>query len=391
MDIDQMKNRIEWLDEERRKDKATISDLQKKIKKIEGLQNKANTQSKESNSELTRLGVMVSKIDKFEDLLTKNNFENKKALEAQDTRHKRREKERKKAHNSELQTQNRTIAEIQNNIKSLDKIRDEINSRKENEVRFTKFFSETEEMVKKFKDGEADRNQTVKSIETERLKDSKKLADIQAEVSAIRRRTDEQRVKIELTEDSHKKIENRLAESMLTENERLENQRKFLEKVRLDQTEKDKIWKEWKMRFDKFEDQTKQLDNFLRDYTDSELAVRRAKEEFNKITEQISRRIHEITEIQRLGEERFRQEWAGFKADDQKRWANYTLTEEERFRESNREIENMAEQTTNLEDNFQELQDIVQHLKEQSDIRLKTLLAAFRDWISEEERFASSF
>ena len=30
-----------------------------------------------------------------------------------------------------------------------------------------------------------------------------------------------------------------------------------------------------------------------------------------------------------LTEERFRQEWVNFKADDQKRWTNYTLAQEE--------------------------------------------------------------
>ena len=34
MDLDQLKNRIEWLDDERRKDKATIAELQKKLSKI---------------------------------------------------------------------------------------------------------------------------------------------------------------------------------------------------------------------------------------------------------------------------------------------------------------------------------------------------------------------
>ena len=41
--------------------------------------------------------------------------------------------------------------------------------------------------------------------------------------------------------------------------------------------------------------------------------------------QRFDRRLNEITEMQRLVEERFRQEWVSFKADDQKRWTNYTL------------------------------------------------------------------
>jgi hypothetical protein len=45
------------------------------------------------------------------------------------------------------------------------------------------------------------------------------------------------------------------------------------------------------------------------------------------------RRINELTEMHRLTEERFRQEWISFKTDDQKRWTNYLLTQEEQQQE----------------------------------------------------------
>ena len=41
----------------------------------------------------------------------------------------------------------------------------------------------------------------------------------------------------------------------------------------------------------------------------------------------------------RLTEDRFRQEWVAFKADDQKRWTNYSLVQEEQSRELNRQFE----------------------------------------------------
>lgn len=390
MDLDQLKNRIEWLDEERRKDKATISGLQKKIVIIEGIQDKTNNHAKDLSSEVTRLGVLISKIDNLDTALTNQNNTNKKDFEALEKRINRREKELKKSLMLDAEKLSQTISEVQVEVESQNKLREEIKTQKENEIRFNRLFAETEKMVNNFKDGEAVRNQTVRSIESDRMKDTKKMTDIQGEVSAIRKRSDEQRAKIDMTLESQKKIENRLSEMIMVETDRLEKQRVFLEKVRLDQTGKDKTWKKWNMRFEKFENQIKQLDKFLLDFTESELSVRKAQEAFNEITEQIARRIHEITEIQRLGEERFRQEWSTFKADDQKRWANYTLTQEEQFKESNRNLDRLGDQATNLEDNYQEMEDIVQHLTEKSEIRLQTLLASIREWVSEDERFASS-
>ncbi len=62
-------------------------------------------------------------------------------------------------------------------------------------------------------------------------------------------------------------------------------------------------------------------------------AVKRSQDSFDEITQKFDRRINEITEMSRINEDRFRQEWGSFKTDDQKRWTNYSLSQEEQFRE----------------------------------------------------------
>ena len=128
----------------------------------------------------------------------------------------------------------------------------------------------------------------------------------------------------------------------------------------------------------------------LLNINEAERAVDKAREDFQEINDQINRRINEITEMQRLGEERFRQEWSTFRADDQKRWTNYTLTQDEQHREMNRRIENLMDRTTNLEENLQDLNDSVQHLSEQTEKLMQALLGGLRDWLAENERFESS-
>ena len=53
---------------------------------------------------------------------------------------------------------------------------------------------------------------------------------------------------------------------------------------------------------------------------ETQRAVKRSQDSFDDINRRLERRINEITEIQRLAEDRFRQEWVTFRADDQKRW-----------------------------------------------------------------------
>jgi flagellar motor component MotA len=115
-------------------------------------------------------------------------------------------------------------------------------------------------------------------------------------------------------------------------------------------------------------------------------AVKRSQEAFDDITQRFERRVNEITEMQRLTEERFRQEWVTFKADDQKRWTNYTLTQEEQQRENTRQFEKMIERLVTLEDSTQEVRDMLQEVVQETHARLQVLRAAFNETAEEFER-----
>jgi hypothetical protein len=115
-------------------------------------------------------------------------------------------------------------------------------------------------------------------------------------------------------------------------------------------------------------------------------AVKHSQEVVEELSQKVERRITEVTEIQRLAEERFRQEWVTFKADDQKRWTNYTLTLEEQRNETARQFERLIERVTQLEDNAQEVQDLIVQIREQSEKRLQSLLAIAHEWVASHER-----
>ena len=156
------------------------------------------------------------------------------------------------------------------------------------------------------------------------------------------------------------------------------------------QLDAEKLFSDWTKRFAAIEERAETLTTALQTYSEIESSLRRAQGQFDDIIEQITRRIHEITEMQRLGEERFRQEWTTFKSDDQKRWVNYTLTQEEQAKESIRRHERLNERLTTLEEIFQDLHDSVEQNSEQMESMMQGLMSVLRDWLSTNERFADA-
>ena len=97
--------------------------------------------------------------------------------------------------------------------------------------------------------------------------------------------------------------------------------------------------------------------------------------------------MNEITEVQRLNEDRFRQEWTTFKSDDQKRWSNYTLAQDEQHREMNRELESFGDRITNLETLIKSLQDDLDQVGRDNLRRMQTQLMAVRESVRHTTRF----
>jgi chromosome segregation ATPase len=390
MDQEQLEKRVAWLDEERRGDKSTISELQKRISEIEGALDRATENVKELGSEVTRLSVVLTKVDTFDETINLHRVEVKKQLDSWDAQRQRRELDANQVQQIELENVNSSLAELYTRTEGIPSIKEAIQVRVEEDNRLQRLIAETRLAIDEIGQGDEERERSLRSIEDSRRQDTKRMTDIQGEVAALRKRADETRAKVELASDGQRKIDTRLNDIMGAEAERRETQVAFVEKVSFQELERERIWKDMVKRFEVIDKQSQELPARLQEIEMTDREVKRAQESFTGMTEQIDRRINEITEMQRLGEERFRQEWSAFKADDQKRWTNNTLTQEEQQREATRHLERVATQVTNLEDSFQEMQDIVQHVSEQTVKRLQALLTMARDWAADNERYSSS-
>lgn len=390
MEQEQLEKKIDWLDQERRADKQMIASLQKRIAELEELIQKTNNYAKDLDSELTKVGVRLTKIDSFEESLAGHRKEVKKELTAQEKRLKGREATIKKRHEEDFTSLNKKVSETALELTKFTDLRPMIERNKEAIQEQGKGFAPLEKRINEQQEALMDLTQELKMLEDEQPSYKNRFADIQGELSALRKRVDEHRGQYELAMEAQKKLDVRINELIALESERRDSQISFMEEINRSQLDAESAFKEWSARFESIEKRAETLTSALNTYTEVERSLRKAQEEFDEISEKLGRRIHEITEMQRLGEERFRQEWTTFKSDDQKRWVNYTLTQEEQMKENTRRFERLNDRTTSLEEMHQDLQDTVQHANEQIESLMQSLLGTFREWLTTNERFTDS-
>jgi len=386
MEIEQIVKRVDWLDEERRKEKNTLSSLEERLASLEGRITPITQQLKGLEGETTRISALLGRMDQFDEALLQQRIEAKQNFDDLEKQVKKREEEAEKLRRVEIRTVDATIIELRKDLSVIPDIKRGLQARFDEEARLGRSIDEVRARLDTIRHSEEEYTRTFRLIEDGRRQDAKRLTDLQGEATALRKNVDEQRGRMELTATSIKKLETRQNELSMLESERREAQEKFLENQTLLQVERERIWKDWQGRFETIEIQTSDIESNLQVLDTTHRAVKRSQQALDELTVKIDRRINEMSEIQRLSEERFRQEWVTFKADDQKRWTNYTLTQEEQRGELSRQYDRLSDRVTRVEDSLQEIQDLLHQMNEQTEKRLQSLLAVVHEWVSAYER-----
>lgn len=387
MEIEQLIKRLDWLDDERRKDKVTISTLEERIKTLEAQNTVLTQENKEISSQVTRTASMVSRFDQVDAALGQMRVELNRSIDAVDRQRIDQAREMEKQHRADQEVVNKNIGDLRKSLEGIAELKRNMQARIEEEIRISHAVDELSNLVNENQRSGEESRRIQKISDESRRQDTKRIMDLQGEVATVRKRQDEMRGKLDVASDSLRKMEVRLNEILAAETERRQAQNAFMERQSLQVMERERLWKEWQDKFDNYSKQTITLDSQLQAIDATHRAVKRSQEAFDEITQKYERRINEITEMQRLVEERFRQEWVTFKADDQKRWTNFTLAQDEQQRETSRQHEKQNQRLVVLEDLSQELKDILNQTNEETQKRLQDMLPVVQSWIDDFENF----
>lgn len=386
MESDQLLKRMTWLEEERRKDKDVYSLLENRIISLEGTINALTQQLKEQSGDITRLAAIVNRMDQFDKNLAQQRIETKQVIDSIEKDNKKREEETGKVHRVEIKALEANINDVRKMVEPLARLEKGLMQRTEEENRIHRMIDEVNAKIESLRREEQEYTRTYRLLDDSRRQDSKRLVDLQGEVAAIRKRQDDQRGQTEILAANIRKLEARQAEYVALEAERRDAMSSFLDRQTLMQVERDRTWKDWQVRFDTITKQATDIEAKLLALDTTQREARRTQGIIEELAARVDRRINEITEIQRLAEDRFRQEWVTFKADDQKRWTNYTLSQEEQRGEYQRQFTKLQERATEVEDTLQRLHDILDQANEETGKRLQALLAAAHEWATAFEK-----
>ncbi len=381
VDLDQLVKRLEWLDNERRKDRSRISGMEERLNTLLSENTQLRTQIKDLENELAKYSNIQAKMDQTDSLLSQLRVDAFRALEEKDKNHSEREKEIDNARRNGIDSVNRTLAELRKSIEPLQDIRKTLVSRNEDSFRLGRMIEEVAARIDAVALDKDDYGRFQKSVEENRRLDGKKLMDVQSEMTAYRKRIEEMRGRVDLVNDQLRKVEQRMNELTASESERKSSVIAFQEKQALINLEYEKTWQDWKTAFDEIIVKAAGLDTQIQSLENTHRSVKRSQDTLDEVTNRFDRRTNELIEMQRLMEEKLRQEWTTFKTDNQKRWANYGLGQDEIQAEYQRSVEALQKRMQTIEDASASAMDDVNLRDELYIAQMQDLFTMVRGWL----------
>ena len=388
MDIDQLARKLEWLDEERRRNKAAIASLQERLTAYDGMLSAAQQEIKDLGTEVARLKSLTSRLDQIDESILQTRLDARQRVEVLEKQLRKALEDNEKLRRVEMRNLENDLETLRQALKSIPDLQKALDARATETLNLQREMGGLRQRVEDLRHSVEDFSRAYRLIDEGRRQDTKRLLDAQGEVNALRKRFDEYRSQIDLLQNQFRKVDTRLTELDAADQERRQQQEAFIERQSMWQVERDRAWKEWQERFEAIEHSTETVQTQLRLVDEMHQTVKRSQQDLEALAERVERRIGEISEMQRLSEERFRQEWTTFKADDQKRWTNYTISQDEQRAEILRKTERLASQLQELDDQIKAHQEAIQQDTNLTSQRLQALLALAHEWVATFEREA---
>ena len=383
METEQIDKRVSWLDEQRRKDALEVSRLEELLEALNESARQQSQQLRDLAGEVARIPALEARIRQFDETIANHRSEILQQLDTQDERRIAREKQLESLRSIDQKKVAEEVDELRNKLKALDRIDEALNLRTREELRISRTMDGIETKINQATTASENEQRTVSGIKEAGEKNNQRINELENRGSSVSKSVDELRSLIDSLEDQLQKLSARAEVVELGERELRQSQNLWMEQQAAKLAEFERAWIAWEKRFADFEIQSDDLKERIESYEETHRSLRLLRDELNDVVERLNRRIEEVSEIQRLSEDRFKQEWSTFQADIQKRWSSFKLSSEEQWKEHGRKHETNSDQLEQLLARSDTALSSIEQLDRSSKERISDLVALVQEWGAE--------
>ena len=379
MDLTQATQMITWLDKEHRRDRALLTDVRQRLESQTVEISEQAKRVQELEGRLAATQARLTKFTQLEQALQRLKDEMGIMAQRHDEAHQKSQKEEAQLRQLERENTSRALNEIRHQLEKLAPIQEQLSLQKAEDRRLSETLLALQTQTADFKQTLERWPERISFLENQRQQDNKRLTQVQQETAELIRRTEAQIAKLELLEETVRHNENSVAALNAMRDEMRQEQTHLSENLKLREGERDRQMQEWAQTMAQHEEQRKrhaaQIERFTRQSED----IQHALKSLQLFREEIRRDQNQVSEVQRLAEERMQTQFEEWQAENEQRWTRSKLEFEGRWNRQNVLNDETGEQLKLIADwRRQDVDTAQQTIK-----RLTEVEAAFRAAIAE--------
>ncbi|MEY4233542.1 MAG: hypothetical protein RL635_509 [Chloroflexota bacterium] len=381
----QANSAVEWLEEQRMKDRKLLAAMHEQLAALETAQRQLLARVAEFEADLQKARAAAVQSTKVPDLLDQLRGEIGQLLDGVEQRRSKAEREAEKHRLQDRDLVNGQLADLLKRVEAL-RVVDELAARKEGEMRLFQMAGDMRQRLDVVVRGDGERTAALASIQEQRRQDAKRMTDMYSELQQARRRVDELKARADVMQDVAVRSDARVGEMLGMETERHTRQAAWLEQQNLVQLERERGAREVQAALTASETLLREFSQRMDIYAESHREMQRTAQSFGDQTARLDRAVVEAREAQRLLTDRMLEEWNEFAAADQRKWNAHLLSRDEQWREHlNRHSAELARLAV-VEQGARDAADLLRAFQKTDQTRLKALLEIVHEALSAYEQ-----
>ena len=328
-ELAQVTQTLKWLDEERRKDRATITALQERIQGQEQHLAQQAAQAQELQIALASVQGVMSKVTGFEPMVSNYKGELIAQMEQRDETRRKEQAEAERLRRIEYQALTEGLNRLEKGMRALPRHEEELNARRVEDQRLFEAIQRLEAAVADLSKRSDDRVQGVVYLEEQRRADNRRIADLEHDTTELHKRIEALAVKFPLLEEALQKQRPRIEEAI----QETKKYAKPIEELRVSDFQREQKMKQYLDQAEQVAQELERVRTQAQGFLEQQQLAKRALEKLERFQARMEKRQNEVAEMQRLAEDRVKRQGEEWQGEQDKQQKKREVLVEERWRQ----------------------------------------------------------
>lgn len=334
MDLTQLTQMVAWLDEEHRRDREELARMDQRLQSMAIEKQEQSRRIQDLESRLASTHAQLTRFTQIEQALQQLKGEVVVLLDKQTESRLTAEREAERARVSDRDALGRGIAELRKELSRIARVEEDLVTRQAEDQRLGEMLLAHRVSLNNLTKDLEERTRTLPYMVEQRAQDNKRIAQLQGENTELLKRTESLSARLPVLEQHLQRLDRELQRIQPIPTQLQQEQQAFIESQKLSEVERNRQMGDWEQDFASQKATIEQQVVKLREFEVRHEQAGRALKALEEFQAQIMREQKQISELQRLAEERQRKELTDWQTENEQRWKkeslgwNYSLGEQ---------------------------------------------------------------